>query len=388
MSLSLLAAAGPSPLWYLTRGTGLVTLILLTISVVLGVASTGRWALPGWPRFATAALHRNVSLLVLVVLAIHIITAELDTFAPVGWVAVLIPFASAYRPIWLGLGTVAFDLLIALVATSLVRARIGQRAWRVIHWAAYAAWPLALVHGLGTGTDPRTRLMQAITVGCVLAVVAAVGWRLWRGGRAEPGRRLLGLGGLLVVSVLVAGWAAAGPLRAGWARRAGTPAALIASSRPTTPATRTPATTTPAPTPPATNPAAPAATPGAALDQSWTASLAGRLAQQGPDSSGTVTITITGELSGSRQGSLKIVLVGRAAGGGVALRHSTVTLALAAGQRWGGQIVALDGDQMAATLSGAAGRSLSLTVNLQIDPSTGAVAGAVTAAPMASGRGS
>jgi sulfoxide reductase heme-binding subunit YedZ len=382
VSLSLLAVAGPSPLWYLTRGTGLVALILLTMTVVLGVANTGRWALPGWPRFATAALHRNVSLLVLVVLAIHIITAELDTFAPVGWVAVLIPFASAYRPIWLGLGTVAFDLLIALVATSLVRARIGQRAWRVIHWAAYAAWPLALVHGLGTGTDPRTRLMQAITVGCVVAVVVAVGWRLWRGGRAEPGRRLLGLGALLVASVLVAGWAAAGPLRAGWARRAGTPAALIASSRRTTPTTpATPATTTPIP-------AAAPATPGAARDQSWSASLAGGLRQQGPDSSGTVTITITGEVSGSRQGSLKIVLVGLAAGGGVALRHSTVTLALADGQRWLGQIVALDGDQMAATLSGAAGRSLSLTVNLQIDPATGAVAGTVTAAPVASGRGS
>ena len=355
--------------------------MLLTMTVVLGVANTGRSALPGWPRFATAALHRNVSLLVLVVLAIHIITAELDTFAPVGWVAVFIPFASAYRPIWLGLGTVAFDLLIALVATSLVRARIGQHAWRAVHWTAYAAWPLALVHGLGTGTDPRTRLMQAITVGCVFAVVVAVGWRLWRGGRTEPGRRLLGLGALLVVSVLVAGWAAAGPLRAGWAKRAGTPAALIASSQSPTPATIPAA-------PPATIPAVPPAPPGAPLNQSWTASLAGIFRHQGPDSSGAVTITITVGVSGSRHGSLKIVLVGLAAGGGVALRHSTVTLALADGQRWRGRIVALDGDQMAATLSGAAGRSLNLTVNLQIDPATGAVAGAVTAALAASGCGS
>jgi sulfoxide reductase heme-binding subunit YedZ len=371
VSVPLLAVAGPSPLWYLTRGTGLVALMLLTLSVVLGVVNTGRWAPPGWPRFATAGLHRNVSLLVVVVLAIHIITAELDTFAPVGRLSVVIPFASAYRPIWLGLGTLAFDLLLALVVTSLARQRIGPRVWRAVHWAAYASWPLALVHGLGTGTDPRTRVMQVVTIGCAGLVLAAIGWRIGRGWRIAPGRRLSAATGAVVVAVIVAGWAASGPLKTGWARRAGTPANLTASSRASSRAST-----------PAVRPLAPA------QQRSWTATLAGTLRQSGPDASDVVTITVDCRLTGSEQGTLRIVLTGLAADGGVSLRHSDVTLDPTAGPRWTGQVTALDGEQLAATLTDAAGAQLMLAVNLQVDPSTQAVTGAVTASPPAAGQGS
>jgi sulfoxide reductase heme-binding subunit YedZ len=365
VGVNLLAAAGPSPLWYLTRGTGLVALILLTLTVVLGVVITAGWTPSGWPQFATAGLHRNVSLLVVVVLGIHIVTAELDTFAPVGWLAVLLPFASAYRPVWLGLGTVAWDLLLALVITSLARRHIGQRAWRTIHSAAYLSWPVALVHGLGTGTDPRTPVMQAITVVCVLSVIIAAGWRLGWGWRVTPQRRFLVAAAAVAACVAVAGWAAGGPLRTGWSRRAGTPAALVASSRSAT--------------------AVPAGVPANRSDPSWAAALSGSLRQRGPDPSGNVTITISGSLSGARQGTLTVALVGLAADGGVALKQSAVTVALSDGSRWTGQIVVLDGDQMAATITDGHGHSSTLDINLQINPASDAVTGAITATPITSG---
>ena len=221
------ATAGPSPLWYLTRGTGLVSLVLLTTAVVLGILQVSRWSSPRWPRFVTLGLHRNVSFVVLVVLVVHIGTAELDTFAPIGWLSAVVPFASAYRPVWLGLGTLSFDLLLAVAATTLARVHLGYRAWRAVHWAAYICWPLALVHGLGTGTDPRLGWVRWLTVGCAMAVVTSGSWRLVRGWRAEPALRaavgLLGVASIVVVSV----WALNGPLRPGWAKKAGTPTRLL-----------------------------------------------------------------------------------------------------------------------------------------------------------------
>ena len=131
----------------------MVALVLLTASVVLGVLEVKRWSTERWPRFVTAGLHKNISLLSVVFLAIHIATTVVDGFAPIGWLDVVIPFRSPYRPLWLGLGAVAVDLLIALTVSSLLRGRIGHRAWRAIHWAAYACWPVAALHGMGTGTD-------------------------------------------------------------------------------------------------------------------------------------------------------------------------------------------------------------------------------------------
>lgn len=141
-----------TPLWYATRATGVISLLLLSASLVLGIAVRSRAANERWPRLVISGIHRNISLLVCAFLAVHIVTAAADSFAPVGWWAVAIPFASAYRPVWLGFGTVAADLLVALVVSSLLRPRIGLRIWRLIHWCAYLCWPAAVVHGLGTGT--------------------------------------------------------------------------------------------------------------------------------------------------------------------------------------------------------------------------------------------
>ena len=165
-------------LWYTGRGAGLVTLVLLTVVVVLGVASRAGRPLPGLPRFTTPVLHRNASLLAVVLLGVHVGSLLFDPYAQLRLVDLMLPFAGAHRPLWLGLGTLAFDLVVALVITSLLRSRLGATAWRRIHWAAYAAWPLAVLHGLGTGTDAGTAWLRAVTAVCVLTVAMAGAYRL------------------------------------------------------------------------------------------------------------------------------------------------------------------------------------------------------------------
>jgi methionine sulfoxide reductase heme-binding subunit len=169
-------------LWFATRGAGIVSLLLFTGVVLLGILGAGRWQRPGWPRALTGGLHRNVALLSVVFLGVHIVTAVLDPFTALGPLAAIVPFASSYRPLWVGMGVVALDLGIALVLTSELRKHIGVRAWRAIHWAAYAAWPLALVHGIGAGTDSRTAWMIAIDGLCIGLVAGATAWRVLAGG--------------------------------------------------------------------------------------------------------------------------------------------------------------------------------------------------------------
>src|SRR5207248_7040351 len=174
----------------LARATGAVALVLLTISVVLGVLDSVRFSLaPRWPRFAVDQLHRDTSLLVIVLLVLHVVTSVLDGFAPISLIDGVIPFNSPYRPLSMALGTLSFDLLLALVATSLLRRRLGYRAWRAIHWLAYASWPVAVLHGVGTGTDVKSWWLLALTIACVAAVVIAVLIRIARVQNATPGMR-------------------------------------------------------------------------------------------------------------------------------------------------------------------------------------------------------
>jgi sulfoxide reductase heme-binding subunit YedZ len=165
-------------LWYLGRGTGLVSLVLLTIVVALGIAGRSGRPLPGLPRFAVTLVHRNAALLAVSLLAVHVTTLLFDPYAQLTAVDLVLPFLGSYEPFWLGLGTLAMDVLIALVATSLLRHRIGARAWRAVHWLAYLCWPIAVLHGVGTGTDAGTLWLRLSVGACVTVVVAAVGWRL------------------------------------------------------------------------------------------------------------------------------------------------------------------------------------------------------------------
>jgi len=359
----VILAAAPSPLWYLSRGTGAVTLVLLTGTVVLGVAGTMRWRPSAHvPRFLVDGLHRNLSLLVVVLLAAHVVTALLDPFAHLRAVDAVVPLASAYRPVWLGLGALALDLLIALVVTSLLRVRIGRRSWRAVHWLAYACWPVALLHGLGTGTDASAAWLQVLTALCAAAVAAAVASRLVGSRSLRPAVRAGGLGLLAATALTGTAFAVKGPLSPGWARRAGTPAALLtagapAGARPVLASHRASG---------ATRVALPFAGP-----------LAGR-ARERRTSTGTgaeIRILARVAVSGGPL-HLDMRLFGEPLqGGGLRMSSSRVTLRPdGARRRYRGTVVALRGNRLEAHLARSGARPMVLRVDLRIAAS-GAASG-------------
>ncbi|KAB7743958.1 ferric reductase [Nostocoides sp. F2B08] len=179
-------------LWYLNRGTGVVLLVLFTLSVVLGVLATGRGASPLWPRFVTQGLHRTLAALSVLLLTAHAITAVVDEYVDIRWWHAVVPVGASYEPVWLGLGTLALDLTLVVAATSLARGRLPHRAWFLVHLTTYAAWTAGVVHGVGIGTDAGSSWLAAITAGCVAAVALAVGARLVSAGRRR--RAILAVG--------------------------------------------------------------------------------------------------------------------------------------------------------------------------------------------------
>jgi len=231
MTANAIVVTSSTPLWYTTRATGLVALVLLTISMAFGLLSSVRYQRPTWPRFVTLGLHRNVSLIALAFTVAHVLTTVLDSFVNIPIQDAFVPFISSYRPLWTGLGAVAFDLMLALIVTSLLRTRMTFRAWQVVHWAAYLCWPVAVLHGLGTGTDTPIRWVVVLTALCVAAVACLTLWRLGRGWRARP--LACATGAVAVIATLVVGiaWLRTGPLAPGWAHRAGTPPVVPTHAR-------------------------------------------------------------------------------------------------------------------------------------------------------------
>ena len=210
-----------SAFWYLTRGSGVVALLLLTATTVIGVLTAGGWRSEQWPRFAIAAVHRNVTLVALAFIGIHVGTTIADGYTPIAVKDVFVPFVSQYRPIWLGLGALTLDLLLAIAISSAFRKHIGYRAWRLLHWTAYATWPLALAHGLGTGSDARRGWMSLLALACLALVALAVAGRLLQS--RTPALQVLAGGATLALAIVLVAWYAGGPGKTGWAARAGTP---------------------------------------------------------------------------------------------------------------------------------------------------------------------
>ncbi len=165
-------------LWYAARATGLVALLLLTASMVWGIAGSMRAGPSGWPRFTMTLLHRNLTLITLAFLAVHIASSTIDRYAGIGWWDAVLPFGSVYKPFWLGLGALAFDLLLAVLVSSLIRRWINLRLWRALHWISYGCWPVALLHSIGIGTDTRGGWPLGVSVACLAAVGIAGLWRL------------------------------------------------------------------------------------------------------------------------------------------------------------------------------------------------------------------
>jgi methionine sulfoxide reductase heme-binding subunit len=173
-------------LWFASRATGVVALVLLTVVLVLGIAVNRHGRLPGLPRFAVTSLHRAVSLLAVAFVAVHILSAIADPYVSIGIAASVIPFVSHYQPFWLGLGAVSIDLMLALTVTSLLRARISRRTWRAVHWLAYVSWPVAFAHSIGSGPDLWRGGLLDLAIACAVGVAGAVAWRAIGTGRETP----------------------------------------------------------------------------------------------------------------------------------------------------------------------------------------------------------
>ncbi len=178
--------SGTTAFWYASRATGVVALLLLTAVLVLGILVNRQGRLPGLPRFAVTSLHRNFSLLAVAFIAIHVVTAVLDTYVSIPVSAGVIPFASGYERFWLGLGAISFDLMLAMIITSLLRGRLNRTLWRAVHLLAYASWPVALAHSIGSSRDLQHGWMLDLGIACVVVVAVAIIWRLASAARQVP----------------------------------------------------------------------------------------------------------------------------------------------------------------------------------------------------------
>ncbi|HXB38598.1 MAG TPA: ferric reductase-like transmembrane domain-containing protein [Acidimicrobiales bacterium] len=175
-------------LWYATRATGLMALVLLTLTMVFGMTTTTRARARNWPGFAQQEMHRRISILSVVFVGLHVLTSVMDTFVNIPLAAVVIPFTSKYQGFWVGVGAIALDLMIAVFVTSLLRERMRPATWRAVHWLAYLSWPVALAHTFGMGTDAGEGWVIVLGIVCGLSVAAAFGWRLRAASRQASAR--------------------------------------------------------------------------------------------------------------------------------------------------------------------------------------------------------
>jgi len=364
---------GGTAFWYLTRATGLVSLILLTATVVLGMVASVGWTSERWPRFVTQGVHRNLSLLCLVLIGVHVATTVADGYVPIGYLDAVVPFRTAYRPLWVGLGALGFDLLLAVAISSGLRRRIGARAWRSIHLLAYLCWPIALLHALGTGTDTRLTVAMGIEWACVAAVIVVGTWRLVAGSAVPAQRRVVVAVAGLVVVAGIAVFAVLGPLRPGWSHRSGTSSALLAQLSGAQAASGTAPTT-----PPATTLATTAATPtsGSGLPTAPFAGAVSGTYRSTPVPGGNqIQVVLDLTVAGTSTGPLVVRLDGTQVSGGVAMSSGAVS--------WGsarGTVTALAGSTIRAGVSGD-GRSVALDLDLQLDQATGTVGGSASGSP-------
>ncbi|MHB1445901.1 MAG: hypothetical protein ACYCZV_09635, partial [Acidimicrobiales bacterium] len=283
----------------------------------------------------------------------------------------VVPFQSPYRPLWLGLGTLSFDMLLVLAVTSFLRSRIGYRTWRGIHWLAYASWPVAVLHGLGTGTDTKVGPVLLLTGACLVVVLGVVVWRLSAGWPAHAGRKLAGGTAASAFVVASVAFVVSGPLRPGWAVRAGTPASLL-TTRSSGASSARGATSSASGSGGAVSGGAASPAGGSLPTTPFTAIVTGLLTSSQPDASGQVTIDISGQLSGGVTAPFRILLQGTAAGGGgVNMTSGQVSIGNAEGT-----VIGLDRGRIlsAVTSNGVTER---LVFALAIDNASGVVHGMV-----------
>src|SRR6202167_4569293 len=177
--------------WYTARATGLVALVLFTVVVCLGTFVSNRVGGSAVGRFELNELHRSVSMVAMAFLVLHIVTTIIDSYVPTGWLSAVVPMTSAYKRLDVAIGAVAFDLILAVWASSLMKSRIANSSWRFVHWFSWLAFVAAIVHSFLTGTDARSGIGLAIVTACAAAVFVTAIWRYLRRPTRASGRTAL-----------------------------------------------------------------------------------------------------------------------------------------------------------------------------------------------------
>ena len=167
--------------WYAARATGITAYLLVSAVVVLGLTMAAKKPFARWPRFTVEDVHRFGGLLVGSFVTIHVVTVAIDSWLPFSLQSIVVPFISRYRPIWVGLGIAAAELLVALAVTNHYRRRLPYTFWRRAHYLNFAVWAAVTVHGLGSGTDRSAPWALGVYAAAVSAVSAAIVWRAARG---------------------------------------------------------------------------------------------------------------------------------------------------------------------------------------------------------------
>ena len=356
--------------WTVARAGGLTAYVLLTLSVLMGLALSVRWQTARWPRLITNDLHRFVTLLSLVFIAVHGLAVWLDPFMRFGWSEIFVPLVSHYRPLWMALGIVAGYLGAALWVSTLLRPVIGYAWWRRLHGLAFAVYSLATMHGLATGSDTRTIWGLALYGGSVALVAALTCYRLLTpiGARARTYPNLAGLVAALVLGGVV--WTASGPARAGWNATANNGQGSGARvAQPAAQVSVAPSFTAP-----------------------FTAAIQGTLTQRADPTTGEVRVQVDATLSGGARGALHLLLRGvTAEDGSTTVTASQLSLAGPGGTpSYQGQLTQLQGDSTGWALGAvlATGGTPALTVqgSFAITPD-GRVSGTLQGQPAARDAG-
>ena len=337
--------------WDTARAGGFAAYVLLTLAVTAGLILRNRWQSERWPRLITNELHGYLSLLGLVFIAVHVAAVTIDPFTHFGLAAVLLPFASHYRALWMSLGIVSLYLLLAVWISTRLRTRIGHSLWRRIHLLAFLVYASATVHGLGTGSDTKTIWAMGIYATSVVVVGGLTARRLLVPVARTDRRRPVGaaLTGVAVVGVAL--WTAAGPLAAHWGvtvhrKRA----ALTAVSPPVRRSLR---------------PAKPSLGTGV-VHTPFVATFSGTTSVSQADNVGLVTVRIHGALHGGTSAHLEILVHGVPLGdGGVSMQASRVLLGTAT-PLYTGTITKLDGTRVIASLASSSQR-LRLDIVLRLN---------------------
>jgi methionine sulfoxide reductase heme-binding subunit len=165
-------------IWYTSRVSGVIALVMLTLVIVLGILISTRVGGRRVGRFEITEMHRSISLIAMIFVGIHVVTTVIDTYVNINWISAVVPMTSSYKRLPVAIGTVAIDFMLAVWLSSQLKERLDPRAWRAIHFSSYASFVAAAIHSYLVGTDERSLWGLVVLGSCVAMVLLATLWRI------------------------------------------------------------------------------------------------------------------------------------------------------------------------------------------------------------------